>query len=349
MTLRLPLRSSLAAAGLMAALATALTGCNPGPKTATESGGNTTVVVTPPADKGGAPGKKYRIAVVPKGTVHEFWQTVKAGAEAAGAENNAEIIWKGPTQETDIPGQIAIIEDMMASKVDALVMAACDSKALIPTAKKVAETIPVVTIDSGLDDPSVARCFVATDNEKGAADAAKTLSQLVGGKGTIGLISFVPGAATSTMRVNGFQNEIKKVPGIHVIGPNYCQSDISKAMDITNDMMTAHPDLAGIFGANEASAVGAARALEARGQAGKVKLVGFDAAQAQVEALKNGSIQALVVQNPYQMGYLGVKNAVAALKGETVQKRVDTGVTVVTKANLTDPAVVKLLNPLGKK
>lgn len=296
-----------------------------------------------------APLTGKRIAVVPKGTVHEFWLTVKAGAEAAARETGVEVIWKGPAKETDVPGQIAILESFISQKVDAIVMAACDSKGLVATVQKAVDAgIPVVTIDSGVDS-DLPISFVATDNPRGAGEAAHALAKLIGEKGEVGLIPFVAGAATSNMREQGFKDALKSYPGVKLVATLYSQSDASKAMEVTENMLQAHPNLAGIFAANEPGAVGAARALEQRGLAGKVKLVAFDASPAEIEALKKGTIQALVVQNPYRMGYDGVMAAVKRLRGETVPKRIDTGVTVVTAKNLSSPEVQQILYPLGKR
>lgn len=293
-------------------------------------------------------GKSYTIAVVPKGTTQEFWLTVKAGAEAAGKETGSRIIWRGPAKETDVAGQMAIIENFIVQKVDAIVMAACDSKALIPIVEKAMKAgIPVVTIDSGIDSPA-AVSFVATDNIDGARKAADELARLIGEKGEVGLIPFVPGAATSTMRENGFKEGIRKYPGIKLVATLYSQSDVSRGIAVTEDMLTAHPKIAGIFAANEGGAVGCARALEQRKLAGRVKLVAFDAAPAEIDALKRGTIQALIVQNPFKMGYEGVKTAVAVKDGRAVPKRIDTGVTVVTRANLNQPEIQRLLFPLKK-
>ena len=178
-----------------------------------------------------------------------------------------------------------------------------------------------------------------------AAKAAEVLCQLVGGKGKVGMIPFIKGAASSEQREQGFREGIKKCPGV-TLGPVlYSQSQVERAMQVTEDMLTANPDLVGIFAANEPGAVGAATVLEQRKLAGKVKLVAFDAAQPEIDALKRGTIQALIVQNPFKMGYEGVKLAVKAIKGDraSIPKRVDTGVTVVTKENLDSPEVQELL------
>ncbi|MCC6446462.1 MAG: ABC transporter substrate-binding protein [Armatimonadetes bacterium] len=302
-----------------------------------------------PQPKASTTAKRLRIAVVPKGTVHDFWLTVKAGADAAGEGANAEILWKGPSEETDVAGQIAMIEDFINQKVDAIVMAACDAKGLKPTVQKAMDAkIPVVTIDSGVE-PDISLCFVATDNIAGAREAARTLCKLIGEKGKVGLIPFVPGAATSQMREAGFKDELKNHPNVKLVKTLYSQSDVSKGMTAAEDMLTSDPDIAGIFAANESGAMGAAQALKQKGVAGKVKLVAFDASQAEIDALKDGTIQALIVQDPYKMGSEGVRMAVRAINGETIPKRVDTGVTAVTKDNLNNPDIQQILNPLGNK
>jgi len=292
--------------------------------------------------------ERYEIGVVPKGLAHQFWLTVRAGAEAGGEEFNADIIWQGPSAETEIAKQITIIEDMISSRVDAVVMAACDENALIATLQKAIDAgITVVTIDSGVKS-DIPVSFVATDNIAGARAAAAELARLVGEEGKVGLIPFVPGSATSEMREQGFKDGIKEYPKIELDSVLYCHSDVAKGMNVTQDMMTSCPDLKGIFAANEAGAIGCAQALRAAGKAGVVKLVAFDGSDEEIAALKDGTVQALVVQNPFQMGYLGVKAAVDHIEGRPVEKRIDTGVTVVTMANFNEPDIQKLLYPLGK-
>jgi ribose transport system substrate-binding protein len=292
--------------------------------------------------------QKIRIAVVPKGVAFDFWRTVRAGAEKAGSELGVTVIWKGPTDERDVAGQIAMLEDFITSKVDAIVMAACDAKALVAIVNKAREAgIPLITIDSGVDDKSVP--FIATDNIEGARIAAQTLVRLIGGKGKVGLIPFLRGAATSDMREKGFLDEIKKRPGVQVARKLYSESETAKGMAVTEDMLTSVPDLAGIFAANEPGAIGAAQVIEERRLAGKVKLVAFDAADSEIAALKKGTIQALIVQNPFKMGYEGVKAAVSAIRGGHVPLYTDTGVTVVTRANLNAPEVQTLLAKPGKE
>lgn len=291
--------------------------------------------------------ERLEIAVIPKGLSHQFWVTVRAGADAAGKELGVDIIWQGPSRETEIDKQISIMQDMIVRKVDGIVMAACDENALVNVVEQADKAgIPVVTFDSGLKS-DIPKSLVATDNIAGAKEAARVLSELIGGAGEVGLIPFVPGAATSELRERGFKEGVAALPNVKLVATNYCQSDVSIGMNVATDMLTAFPNIKGIFAANEAGAIGAAQAMRAANKAGVVKVVAFDASQEEISALKDGAVQALIVQNPFKMGYEGVKSVVAAIKGQPVEKRIDTGVTVVTKDNLDTPEVQKLINPQG--
>ena len=286
---------------------------------------------------------KPKILVSPKGLVHSFWVTVKAGADSAGREFNADVIWKGPAQETDIAGQIAIIEDYANKGIDAIVLAACDAQGLIPVLEKTHQKgIPIITIDSGVES-DLPLSFIATDNVAAARKGAQTLAQLIGEKGKVTCIPFVPGAATSIMREQGFVDEIKKYPAIELLPIRYSQSDVAIGMAVTEDILTGHPDLKGIFAANEAGTIGVIQALKTKNKIGAVKVVGFDAAANEVEALKAGEIDALIVQDPFKMGYEGVKAAMMTLTGEPVEKRIDTGVYIVTRENLNQPQIQRLI------
>ncbi|MFO7975590.1 MAG: substrate-binding domain-containing protein [Candidatus Hydrogenedentota bacterium] len=191
--------------------------------------------------------------------------------------------------------------------------------------------------------------FVISGNYAGAKAAGHELARLIGEKGEVGLIPFVKGAATSEMREQGFKKAIEQYPDIKLVATLYSESKATKGMNVTQDMMTAHPELDGIFAANEGGAIGAAQAIRADGKAGEIKLVAFDASDEQIDALKEGVIQALVVQNPYMMGYEGVKAAVDHLEGRPVEEHIDTGVTVVTMKNFDDPEVQQVLYPLDDK
>jgi ribose transport system substrate-binding protein len=301
-----------------------------------------------PETGAGEPKKEYRIAVVPKGTTHNFWLTVKAGAEEAAAEHGAKVLWNGPAKESEIDKQINILEDYVTQGVDAIVMAACDEEALIPTVKKALEQgIPVITIDSGIKSED-ALCFVATDNLAGARQAADELAELIGGKGKVIVMPFLMGAATSQMREKGFKQQIEeRYPDIKIVQTVYSKSEVGEAVRQMEDMLTRYPDLDGVFAANEPGALGVANVLKDRKLDGKVKVVAFDAAPDEIKHLKEGTIQALIVQNPFKMGYEGVTLAIQAIQGEMPKdKVVDTGVAVVTAENVDTPDIHKLLYPL---
>ncbi|NUK28822.1 ABC transporter substrate-binding protein [Parageobacillus sp. VR-IP] len=289
--------------------------------------------------------KPLNVALIVKSVDSEYWLTVKAGAEKAAKELGVNLIFKGAPTETDIAGQISIVENAINQRMDGIVLAASDTKALVaPVEKAIDAGIPVVTVDSGIDSDKP-QSFIATDNEKAAEEAAKVLAEMTGKKGKVAVVNFVPGAATAVMRENGFKDGIKKYPDMKIVAIQYSQSDKAKALSVTEDILTAHPDIVGIFGANNKSALGAAQAIKQKGLEDKVHLVAFDADPDEINELKKGTIKALIVQNPFKMGYEGVKNVVKAIKGEQVEKRIDTGVTVVTKDNFNDPEVQKLLFP----
>ncbi|MFN3651093.1 MAG: substrate-binding domain-containing protein [Armatimonadota bacterium] len=317
----------------------------------------------PAANTGGEPGaasasavetrskdETLEIAVVPKGLTHQFWQTIRAGAEEAGKDVNARILWNGPKSETEIQDQIDILKNYASQGVDGIAVAATNAKALArPVEELDAQKIPVVVIDSGVES-QVPRSFIATDNVEAAKLAAKEMGRLLGGKGKVAVLSFLKGAGTSDERERGFLEGIKEFPGIEVLEPVETKSDSARAADQMETLITHHPDLAGVFASNEPNVVGAAKVIQDKGLAGKVKLIGFDASDPEIEYLQRGVVQAIVVQDPFKMGYEGVKALAQILRGEgTPNPRIDTGATVVTQENLDDPKVQKLLYPLGKK
>lgn len=289
-------------------------------------------------------GAKYTIAVVPKSVGLFYWGTVHAGAEAAAKKYKVNIDWKGTEAETDVSGQVNILQDFITKHIDGIAFAATDAHGLVSTAKNATKAhIPVVNIDSGLNPQTPP--LVATDNIAAASKAADILAKLVGGSGQVALLPFVPSAATSIQRQQGFEQGLKRHPGLKLAAVQYDQSDISKALSDTEDILTSHPHIKGIFAANEPGVIGAAHALIERNLVGKVKIVGFDNAPDEVTALKQGQVQALVVQNPYQIGYQGVAEVVKLLQHKKVPHSVDTGSVVVTKANMNKPAIHKLLVP----
>lgn len=313
----------------MLTLAVVLAGCS-----SETSGGNE-------SNKDGA----LDIALIVKSVDSEYWLTAKAGAEKAAKDLGVNLTFKGAPTEADIAGQVSIVENTINQNVDGIVLAANDAKALVaPAEKAIDKGITVVTIDSGIESEKP-QSFIATDNEKAAEEAANVLAELTGEKGKVAVVSFVPGVTTAILREAGFETGIKQFPNMKIATTQYSQSDQAKALSVTEDILTANPDVVGIFAANNKSALGAGQALKQKGLQDKVSLVAFDADPDLINQLKAGVIKALIVQNPYKMGYEGVANAVKAIKGESIEKQIDTGVTVVTMENFDEPEVQELLFP----
>jgi ribose transport system substrate-binding protein len=204
-------------------------------------------------------------------------------------------------------------------------------------------------VDSAVE-PDHSFSFIATDNVAAAALAAEEMGRILKGKGKVAVLNFKKGSGTSDEREKGFLDGIKKFPGIEIVAQEYTESDVGMAVDKTQSIVTAHPDLDGIFASNEPNVIGAAKVLTDKGLAGKVKLVGFDGADAEIEGLQAGTVQALILQDPFKMGYEGVKALCQVLRGKgKPEKRIDTGAKVVTKENMSTPEMQKILYPLGKK
>jgi ribose transport system substrate-binding protein len=298
--------------------------------------------------------KTYSIAVIPKGTTHEFWQsihagTIKAQRELAGQGTKVEVIWKGPLREDDRDQQIQVVENFMARRVSGIVLAPLDSQALVkPVANAVAAGVPVVIMDSDLkSDKHIS--FVATDNYKGGQLAGEHLGKLLGGKGNVILLRYAVGSASTEAREAGFLDALKtKHPDIKVISSDqHAGATRETSYQVSQNLLNRFGrEVNGIFCPNENSAVGMAKALRDIGLAGgKVKMIGFDAGTPSVRDLENGDVQALVVQNPLLMGYLGVMTMVKHLRGEKVEKRVDPGGVLVTRENMSETDIKELLHP----
>jgi len=290
--------------------------------------------------------KQRRIAVIPKGTSHVFWQAIHAGANAAGKEFHEEILWDGPPNETDYSRQLEIVDSMLNRHVDGMVVAAADRTTLNASLDRAArENIPVVIFDSGVDSSNYV-AFVATDNYSGGQMAARKLAQLLDGKGTVGIIGNAPGSASTIDRESGFKDTLaKEFPNVKIAAEQYGMSDAAKGLAVTENILTAHPEVNGLFASAEPSSVGAAQALKSRGLAGKVKLVAFDSSEGLVADLTAGVIDALIAQDPFKIGYEGVKAVTEKLDGKSPAKKIDLSATVITKADLDKPEIKKLLHP----
>jgi ribose transport system substrate-binding protein len=295
-----------------------------------------------------ATASRLQIAVIPKGTTHQFWRTVHAGAAKAAKESGVEIIWLGPENEDDRKQQIEVVQNFVARGVNAIVLAPLDEVALVrPVETAVGRRIPVVIIDSDLKS-GVYSSFVATDNREGGRRGAQRLGALMGGKGNALLLRYNEGSASTFNREEGFLEEMQKsFPGVRMVSTNqYAGVTKESALQASQNLLAKYGnDLQGIFCPNESSSFGMLRALEISGFAGKIHFVGFDASEGLVDGLRSGAIQGLVAQDPFDMGYQGVRTAVQVLHGETVARRVPTKLAVITPENINDPAIRELISP----
>jgi ribose transport system substrate-binding protein len=289
--------------------------------------------------------EKKRIAVIPKGTSSVFWESVHAGAEKAGEELGYEISWNGPELESDRERQIQIVEDFIALKVAGIVLAPNGSNALVPKVEEMfAKNIPCVIIDSGINTDKYVS-FAATNNYQGGVIAARRMGKILSGKGKVIVIKFMPGSGSTTKRENGFIDTIEKeYPGIEIVDTKYGMATVETALQAAEDLLTKHTDLDGLYACNAGTSVGSAQALQSQGRSEEIKMVGFDAEDTLIDKLKSGVIDSLVVQDPYKMGYIGVKTLVDKLNGKEVPKSIDTGVELITVERLKEPKIKALLN-----
>lgn len=286
-----------------------------------------------------------KIALVTKMVDSTYWQTVLRAAEAKAKElGNVEITHLGPPTEADIDKQVQIIETCITDKYDGIILAACDKDALVDPVKKAKEAgIPVVMIDSGISE-EVYDAFLATNNVQAGAECAKLMCELIGDSGEVAIVNFAAGTQTAVDRETGFTDEIKaNHPNVTIVGVQYCDSDPTKAANQATDFMSANPDLKGIWGANDQSAVGVAQAVQEQGKA--IAVVGFDNSQDIQAGLESGTIKGTAVQMPTAMGSKGVQLVLDIIAGNPpANKAVDTGVTMITSENYKEEAMQKILN-----
>ena len=327
---------------LLAIVALSIVGC---------SSGATNTDNSPSPTAGGNTAKKYRIAFIPKGSTHEFWKAMQAGAQAAADANNVELLWKGPMKEDDKADQIKVVENFTTEKVDGIVLAPLDSEALkTPSSEAIAKGIHMIIVDSGLKDVKT-DSFIATDNEKAGYLGGETLAKALGGKGKVIMLRYAVGSASTEEREKGFMDAAKK-GGLEVVSEEQHGGATRESAQTASENLIARfkagdgLSIQGIFCPNESTAFGMMKALQNAKLAGKVKFVGFDSSKELLDSVMAGEIEGLVLQNPSNMGKLGIENMVKVLKGEKIEPRIDTGATMVTKANM-DSTEVKAL--LGKK
>jgi ribose transport system substrate-binding protein len=296
--------------------------------------------------------KPFTIAVIPQGSTHEFWKSIHAGAvktsrDYAKQNIDVRIIWKGPMREDDREQQVQVVEGFVTQHVDGIVLAPFDKNALVrPVEEARRAGIPTVVVDSALEsgDPI---SFVASDNHHGGELAAGEMARLLGGKGKVLLLRYQEGVFSTEQREKGFVDRIKTYPGIQLISSNqYAGATRDTAKSTTENLLNRYGnEIDGLFTPNESSTAGALLALEDAGKAGKIRFLGFDTSDIFVDAMRKGKLHGIVVQNPFRMGELGVKTVIDHLLGKAVEKRIDTGVTLITPANLDAPESQKLLHP----
>lgn len=286
------------------------------------------------------------VGVVPKATSHLFFVAVHAGVNQAAADTGVDTLWNGPNEETDHGRQIQIVDAMVAQHVDALAISATDERALAqPVERAIRAGIPVSVFDSGVNVEGYVT-FVATDNFQAGCTAARRLAAVIGNRGKIGMVMHKPGGLSTVLREQGFEQTItKEFPNITIAARQFGMSDRAKARAAAENMLTAQPDLAGLFASSEASSFGAIQALSARGLNGKVKLITFDTSDLHVTALKSGTVDVMLVQDSYRIGYEAVRSLADKLHGRAPAHRIDLPVRIITRDDLGKPDVEALLSP----
>jgi ribose transport system substrate-binding protein len=300
--------------------------------------------------EGSAKPEQLRIAVIPKGTTHEFWKAVHAGAVKAAREANLNVIWKGPLKEDDLKSQVDLVQSFTAQGVSGIVLAPLNDTALAAPVKAAADAqIPVVIFDSDLKDKSYVS-FVATDNHAAGALAGERMAKLLGGKGNVIVLRYLEGSASTTNREAGFLETLEKFPGIKVVSDNrYGGATTESAHAASENLLLAQNaakgGINGIFTPNESTTFGMLLALQKADLAGKIHFIGFDSSDKLVQAVSAGQIDALVLQDPMKMGYLAVKTMAAALQKQKVDQRIDTGASLLDKENQNNPDMLALVKP----
>lgn len=286
---------------------------------------------------------KMYIPLISKGFQHQFWQAVKAGADKAAAEFGVEVTFEGPDTEAQVDRQIDMLSAALAKNPAAIGFAALDSQAAIPLLKQAQErNIPVVAFDSGVDS-DIPVATASTDNLAAAGLAADKMAELIGGAGKVALVVHDQTSRTGIDRRDGFVNRVKEAhPNIEIVDIQYGGGDHLQSTEITKSILLAHSDLKGIFGANEGSAIGVVNGARELNRA-DVVIIGYDSGTAQKQAVRDGLMAGAITQNPVGIGYETVKAAIAAAKGEAVEKNIDTGFYYYDKTNIDDPEIAAVL------
>lgn len=290
------------------------------------------------------------IGVVPKATSHLFFVSVHAGVQQAAHDLHVSVLWNGPYDETDYNRQIQIVDAMIARQVDGLAISATDERALVaPLERAVRAGIPVTIFDSGVKIEDYVS-FIATDNYQAGSTAARMLAALIGAKGEVAMVMQKPGGTSTVLREQGFADTIaKEFPGIRIAARQFGMADPARSRAAAENILTGHPALAGIFASSEASSIGAIHAIRSRNLSGKIKLITFDSSEDHVQALQDGTIDVMLVQDPFRLGYEAVKSLAAKLGGRTPARRLDLPARAIVKGDLDKPDVRALLFPEWQK
>ena len=293
----------------------------------------------------GRSGQKV-IGVIPKATSHLFFLSVHAGVEQSAKDLHVEVLWNGPQNETDYARQIEIVDSMITRQVAALAISATDEEALVaPLERAIRAGIPVTVFDSAVNIKDYVS-FIATDNYAAGCTAARTLAGFIETRGKVGMVMQKPGGTSTVLRERGFDATMtKEFPAIQVVARQYGMADPARSRAGAEDILTAHPDLAGIFASSEAASLGSIQAIKNRNLAGKVKLVTFDFSKAHLQALEDGTIDAMLVQDPFRIGYEAVKSLSEKLNGRTPPKKMELPARVIVKADLAKPDIRALVSP----
>jgi ribose transport system substrate-binding protein len=320
----------IGAAVVTAAFALTAAACGGGASDAGEGGG-----------EGG--GEQPYVAIVSKGFQHQFWQAVKRGAEQEAARQGVRISFEGPATEADIESQVTMLTNALSRQPDAIGFAALDSRAAAPMLQQAqSRDIPVVAFDSGVDS-EIPVTTVATDNKAAAAEAAKHMAEALGGTGKVALVVHDQTSKSGTDRRDGFMEWMQaNAPGIEILEPQYGGGDQAQSANITKSIISAHPDLSGIYGSNEGSAIGVVRGVQESGATG-LTIVGFDSGAAQLEAIRNGTMLGAITQNPIGMGEQLVDSAVKAINGEQLPPVIDTGFFWYDQSNVDSPEIQEVV------
>lgn len=286
------------------------------------------------------------IGVIPKATSHLFFVSVHAGVEQAARDLHVNVLWNGPENETDYTRQIEIVDAMVARQVDGLAISATEEHALVaPLERAIRAGIPVTIFDSAVDMENYVS-FVATDNYGAGCTAARTLANLIGGNGDVGMVMQKPGGTSTVLRERAFEETIaKEFSGVRIVARQFGMADPARSRTAAENILTAHPDLAGLFASSEAASIGSIQAARSRNLSGKIKLVTFDFSETHVAALRDGTVNVMLVQDPFRIGYQAVQSLTEKLSGQTPAKRLDLPVRVIVKADLEKPDVKALLFP----